>query len=78
MHLQAMIERDWRSTRKRSICMEVQWQLRVNSLVNSYLWECREISTTTSAKRWEPGWERETVAVGMMLYLMYAVLGAKS
>jgi len=53
------------------------------------LGECREFSTTTSAKRWETGWERETgweqaagwererVDLGMMLYLMYAVLSVK-
>ena len=48
------------------------------------------MSTTTSAERRETGWEqetgwereigwkRETVDLGMMLYLMYAVLGVKS
>jgi len=46
--------------------------------------EGRELSTTTSAERWETGWERETGwegetdDLGMMLYLMYAVLGVKS
>jgi len=46
--------------------------------------EGRELSTTTSAERWETGWERdtgwerETVDLGMMLYLMYAVLSVKS
>jgi len=84
MHLQAMIEQDWRSTWKRSIWTEAQWQLRLYLLVKLYLWECRELSTTTSAERWETGWEREygwegeTVDLGMMLYLIYAVLGVKS
>ena len=84
MHLQAVIERDWRSTWKRSIWREAQRQLRLHLLVNLSLWECRELSTTTSAKRWETGleretgWERETVDLGMMLYLMYAGLGVKS
>jgi len=73
MHLQAMIERDWRGTWKRSIWREARWQLRLYSLVNLYLWECRELSTTTSAEGWEIGWERETVDLGMMVYLMYAV-----
>jgi len=34
MHLQAMIERDWRSTCRRSIQREARWQLRLYSLVN--------------------------------------------
>jgi len=84
MHLQAMIERDWRSTSKWSIWREARRQLRHYSLVNLKLWEGTELSTTTSAKRWETGWERETgweqetVDLGMMLYLMYAVLSVKS
>jgi len=78
MHLQAMIERDWRSTWKRSIWREVRRQLRLYSLVYLTLWECKELSTTTSAERWENGWERETVDLRMMLYLMYAVLCVKS
>jgi len=34
MHLQAMIERDWRSTWRRSTCREARRQLRLYSLVN--------------------------------------------
>jgi len=78
MHLQAEIERDWRSTWKRSIWREAQQQLRLYSLINLKLWECRELSTTASAERWETGWEQETVHLGMMLYLMYAVLSVES
>jgi len=74
MHLQAMIKRDWRSTWRRSIWREARQQLSLYSLVNLCLWECRELSTT-SAERWDTGWERETVNRGMMLYLVYAVLG---
>jgi len=33
---------------------------------------------TTSAERWETGWERDTVDLGMMLYLVYAVLCVNS
>jgi len=77
MHLQAMIERDWRSTWRRSIWREARWQLTLYSLVNLLLWECRELSTI-SAERWETGWEWETVDLGMMLYLVYAVLGVNS
>jgi len=77
MHLQAMIERDWRRTWRRSIWREARWQLRLYSLVNLYLWEGRELSTT-SAERWETGWERETVNLGVMLYLVYAVLCVNS
>jgi hypothetical protein len=42
------------------------------------------LSTTTSADRWvtdrelDTGWERDTVDLQMMLYLMYAVLSVKS
>jgi len=77
MHLQAMIEQDWRSTWGRSIWREARQQLRLYSLVNLYLWECTELSTT-SAERWETGRERETVDLGMMLYLVYAVLCVNS
>jgi len=54
------------------------------------VWEYKELSTTTSAERWETGWEwetsweretgweRETVDVGMMLYWVYTVLGVNS
>jgi len=77
MTLQAMIELDWRSTCRRSIWREVRWQLRLYSLVNLYLWEWRELSTT-SAERWETGWARETFDLGMMLYLVYAVLCVNS
>jgi len=76
--MQVMIERHWRSTWKGSIWSEAQRQLRLHSLVNLKSWECRELSTTTSAKRWETGRERETVDLGIMLYLMYAVLGVRS
>jgi len=78
MHLQAMINRDWRSTRKRSIWREALLQLRLYSLVNLQSWEYWELSTTTSAARWETGWGWETVDLGLMLYLMYAVLGVES
>jgi len=71
--MQAMIEQDWRGTWKWSIWSQARRQPRLYSLVNLRLWECRELSTTRSAKRWETGWERETVDLGMMLYLMYAV-----
>jgi len=77
MHLQAMIEWDWRSNWRRSIWRKAWRQLRLYSFVNLELWECRQLSTT-SAERWETGWERETVNVGMMLYLVYAVLGVNS
>jgi hypothetical protein len=73
MHLQGMIERDWRSTCRPSIWREARRQLRLYSLVNLGLWECRELSTT-SAERWETGWELDTVDLGMMLNLVYAVL----
>jgi len=77
IHLQAMKERDWRSTWWRSIWREVRRHLRLCSLVNLELWECRELSTT-SAEIWETGWERETVDLGMMLYLVYAALCVNS
>jgi hypothetical protein len=75
MHLQAMIEQNWRRTWRRSIWRDARRQLRLYSLVNLSLWECRELSIT-SAERRETGWEWETVDLGMMLYLVYAVLGA--
>jgi len=50
MHLQAMIERDWRSTWKQSIWREARRQLRLYSLVKLYLWECRELSTTSAER----------------------------
>jgi len=50
MHLQYIIERDWRSTWRRSIWREVQRQLRLHSLVNLSLWECRELSTTSAER----------------------------
>jgi len=77
MHLQAMIERDWRGRWRWSIWREARRQLRLYSLVNLELWECKELSTT-SAERWETGWERETVDFGMMLYWVYAVLCVNS
>jgi len=51
MQLQAMIEGNWRGTWKLSIWREARRQLRLYSLVNLKLWECRELSTTTSAER---------------------------
>jgi len=77
MLLEAMIERHWRNTWKRWIWREAQRQLKLYSLVNLWMLECRELSTKTSSERWETGWERQTVDHGMMLYLMYAVLGVK-
>jgi len=53
---------------------EAWWERRLYSLVNSYLCECRELSTTWSPERWETGWEREAVDLGMMEYMVYAVL----
>jgi len=77
IHLEAMIERDWRSTWRCSIWREARRQLRLYSLVNMYLLECRELSTS-SAERWETCWEWETVDLEMMLYLVYAVLCVNS
>jgi len=77
MHLQAMIEWYWRSTWRQSICREVRRPLRLYSLVNMWLWECKELSTT-SAERWETGWEPGTVDLGMMLHLVYTVLAVNS
>ena len=76
-HLQAMIKWDCRSTWRRSISREARWQLRLYSLVNLSYWECREMSTT-SAERWGTGWEQETVDLGMMLYMVYNVLGVNT
>jgi hypothetical protein len=50
MHLQAMIERDWRSTWRRSMSREARRQLRLYSLVNLELGECRELSTTSAER----------------------------
>jgi len=41
------------------------------------LWECRDLCTT-SAERWETGLKQMTVDLGMMLDLVYAVLGVNS
>ena len=67
IHLQAMIEWDCRSNWKRSIWREAWRQLRLYSLINLELWECRELSTITFAERWETAWVRETVDLGIML-----------
>ena len=53
-------------------------ELRLCSLINSYLWEWRDLSTTRSAEGWETGWEWETVDHGMMQYAVYAVLRVNS
>ena len=39
---------------------------------------CGNVESTTCAERWETGWEWETVDLGMMLYLVYAVLCVNS
>ena len=78
MHSEAMIEQAWSSTWRRSNWREARWQLRFYSFVNLKLWECWELSTTTSAERWETSWERETADLGMMLYLVSVVLSVNS
>ena len=50
VHLQAMSERDWRSTWRRSIWREARRQLRLHPLLKLYLWECRELSTTSAER----------------------------
>jgi len=78
MHLPTTIEWDWRSTGRRSIWGEVRWPLRLYSLGKLWWRECRELSTTTSAERWDTGRERETVDLGIALYQVYALLGVHS
>jgi len=79
-HLEAVIERVWRCAARPQLSKfglsvwgddraRLEMQLKT------------EIEWTERWKTgWEPetGWERETVHHGMMLYLMYAVLGVKS
>jgi len=77
MLLQAMMERDWSSSWRRSMWREAQQQLRLYSLDNMSMWKCRELSTTC-AERWESGWERKPVDLGMMLDLVYTILGVNS
>jgi len=57
-HSEAMINRDWRCTWRwsiwrRQIEKAVRQKLRLYSMVNSWLWECTELSTTRSAESWE-------------------------
>ena len=85
MHLEAMIERDWRRTWRRSIWSrqfgrESRLELRLYSLVNLWLSECRELSTTRYAERWQTGWERQDsrswddAGTRCMQYAVYTVL----
>jgi len=58
MDSEAKNYQDWRSTWSRSISRrwigkEVCRELILYLLVNLLLWQCRELSTTRSAKRWE-------------------------
>jgi hypothetical protein len=65
---------------------KAQRELKLYALVNLLLWECRELSTTWSAKKWDTDWEQGTFNLWMMQwrsvcsilcmqYSVYAALG---
>jgi len=78
----AMIDWDWRSTWRQSIWRRwirkvARRELRLYSLRNSSLWECRKLSTTRCAERWEmrlAGCRRQSImewcCTKCMLYLV--------
>jgi len=71
MHWEAVILRVWRCTCR-------LWSSKIGGVLGSGWGGGRRDGSWDSGGEWETGWERETVDLGMMLYLMYAVLGVKS
>ena len=71
MHLEAITERVWRCT-----CRLVSSE--IGGVLGSGRFGGRRDGSWDSGWEGETGWERETVDLRMMLYLMYAVLGVKS
>jgi len=53
---------------------EAWWELRLYEMVTLSLWDCTESSTACSARRWKTGWEGETFDLGIIQYVVNAVI----